>query len=688
MYLRKNPINLKKYLLLSIVFGLISSCKTETFELDKLSSQTGLTPSWQLPVAQIDLGIKTFLDSLDLEVDDQRDAYGTIYLKDTINDLGSVKIADIFDINDFTTTFDKTYSLEPISLDGASYYNDSVSFGSILGVPDGTTSAGVPPIALETVDSGTIDFFGSSFGEVTFQSGTLAFDVQNGFPIPVTLTVRLVNNAGVTVLTSTPTDLAQGASEEITLDLSSFTLEDTGSIAMDLQSPGTTNSVTVDATQQLSIDASYRNVLLSKAEIASPISIDYTFEQEVGFSSLDGEKLSQLDLEKGTFNIELIHDFGVPVKVSIESSDAEVSANPFDRTYNVSAASSPQNFDWNMDDVVIRFAHNGSQSYFTLQYTLEISLLAGQVIEANKTMQVSGSFTDLVLTAAYGDFGMKTSSFTETLEIDEDLTDFIDKFKLFEPKFDLIVNSTLGVPATYAIDASAFRKDGSFLDFEAPTVNPVILAPTQLLDTAQTRITYDNTNSNIEDFISFIPDDYISADLTFTTNPDGPPTTTNFLHKDSKIWVDAEVEAPVHFNISNFSISDTVRFEPPLKDEEDVDRILAASLYMHFTSDIPLNTRIHTSLIDTLTNSVLVDFDTFEMNAASTNEIGEVIAASEFTSELDFSDDQISALKEGNGLTMTVEVDSEENQTKNVKISSSARIKLSVAAKLKVQIDE
>ena len=341
-----------------------------------------------------------------------------------------------------------------------------------------------------------------------------------------------------------------------------------------------------------------------------------------------------------------------------------------------------------MNDVVIRFAHNGSQSYFTLQYILSINLLAGQVLEANKTMQVSGSFTDLELNAVYGDFGMKTSSFTETLEIDEDLTDFIDKFKLFEPKLDLIVNSTLGVPATYTIDASAFRKDGSFLDFEAPTVNPVISAPAQLFDTAQTRITYDNTNSNIEDFVSFIPDDYISANLMFKTNPDGPPTTTNFLHKDSKIWVDLEVEAPVHFNISNFSISDTVRFEPPLKDEEDVDRILAASLYMHFTSDIPLNTQIHTSLIDTLTNTVLVDFDTFEMNAASTNENGEVIAASEFTSELDFSPDQISALKEGNGLTMTVEVYSEENQTKNVKISSSARIKLSVAAKLKVQIDE
>ena len=302
MYLCKIPLNLNKYLLISIVFGLIFSCKTETFELDKLSSKTGLTPSLLFPVAQIDLGIKTFLDSLDLEVDDQRDAYGTIYLKDTINDIGSIELADVFDINDFTTTFDKTYSLEPISIDDASYYNDSVSFGSILGVPDGTTSAGVPPIALETVGSGAIDFFGSSFEEVTFQSGTFAFDVQNGFPIPVTLTVCLENNAGVTVLTSTPTDLAVGASEEITLDLSAFTLADSGFIAMDLQSPGTANSVTVDATQQLSIDASYRNVLLSKAEIASPISIDYTFDQEVGFTSLDSEKLSQLDLEKGTFN--------------------------------------------------------------------------------------------------------------------------------------------------------------------------------------------------------------------------------------------------------------------------------------------------------------------------------------------------------------------------------------------------
>ena len=63
------------------------SCETELFELDKLSNDTGLTPSVKLPVAKADIQLNSFLDRLDFNVDYERDDYATIYVSDSIQRL-------------------------------------------------------------------------------------------------------------------------------------------------------------------------------------------------------------------------------------------------------------------------------------------------------------------------------------------------------------------------------------------------------------------------------------------------------------------------------------------------------------------------------------------------------------------------------------------------------------------------
>ena len=58
----------------------VTGCKTDSFDFDKLSSKTNLSPEIQVPVAQATFNISTLLDSLDLEVDDSRDSYATVCL--------------------------------------------------------------------------------------------------------------------------------------------------------------------------------------------------------------------------------------------------------------------------------------------------------------------------------------------------------------------------------------------------------------------------------------------------------------------------------------------------------------------------------------------------------------------------------------------------------------------------------
>ena len=82
----------RSVLLLSFLLGLQLSCDTELFELDKLSQNTGLTPSLQLPFAQAEIQLNSYLDRLDFDVDYERDNYATIYVSDSIQRLLEISI--------------------------------------------------------------------------------------------------------------------------------------------------------------------------------------------------------------------------------------------------------------------------------------------------------------------------------------------------------------------------------------------------------------------------------------------------------------------------------------------------------------------------------------------------------------------------------------------------------------------
>ena len=57
---------------------------------------------------------------------------------------------------------------------------------------------------------------------------------------------------------------------------------------------------------------------------------------------------------------------------------------------------------------------------------MALNLEPGSVVEANKNIQLSGSFKDLELAHAYGDFSVSTSDFTEEIELSEDLSEYFD----------------------------------------------------------------------------------------------------------------------------------------------------------------------------------------------------------------------------------------------------------------------
>ena len=61
-------------------------------------------------------------------------------------------------------------------------------------------------------------------------------------------------------------------------------------------------------------------------------------------------------------------------------------------------------------------------------------------------------------------------------------------------------------------------------------------AATRLYEIAQSEWFYDKSNSNLDEFISFIPDDKLNLNATLDVNPNA--VNDNFLHDESEFWID------------------------------------------------------------------------------------------------------------------------------------------------------
>ena len=237
---------------------------------------------------------------------------------------------------------------------------------------------------------------------------------------------------------------------------------------------------------------------------------------------------------------------------------------------------------------------------------------------------------------------------------------------------------------------TAERKNGDHLDLiTSPSVsNPIIQAPTEIYDTIITELTFDTTNSNIQEFVSFFPNDSIRTSVTIETNPVEVDYRENFVFNHSKTWIDVMLEAPVHFNVDNFSINDSLFFQPLLEIDQDVDRLLRVLFHINYTSDFPVNLEFRPQLMDTLSKEVLAQFTPIQIDPAITNERGEVTEHAQGTTQIEFQADVIEALKYINGMPFELVINSTEKETKNAVISSNSKLKIDLAATIKFNLDD
>ena len=662
------------------------SCDTELFELDKLSQNTGLTPSVQLPVAQAEVQLISYLDSLDFDVDYDRDSYATIYVSDSIQRLVETSFEDVYDPTGLYSEVESSYSLSPIELENTINDFNRISMSEATNIPNGSTTV-IPPFQI-TIVLGTIDMYNEPYRSARFFDGSILFTVTNEFPIDADVRVLLYDENNQLITSSENFSVAKNTSEISSLQIDGLTVSKRLEARLEIQSSGTSQLITVDSQNQFVdtqfnlLDASVDLIELNQVE-----SFNYTFSTSVELDESDNISLEKMFLEESIIKLEFINQIEHPIELHISSSDLTVDGLPLKLHYTILGNNQTQVFPENLKNTAIEFTSDPvtGNSQFSVDYDMTLDLQPGDVLEANRDLRYKALFEVVDFEYIYGNFTNKQHIVSDSIRINQKLSELYDKVNVVDPKLTFTAHNGFGIPLSFSYDLFGTRTDGSQFEFVLDNNDQAIDAAAQLYEVAPSEWFYDKSNSNLNELISFIPDDKLNLDATLDVNPNA--VNDNFLHDESEFWIDIYAETPLHFNINNVEILDTLTIESPI-DTSDLEQILEATLHFDYRSELPLEVQLRTQMIDTLSKNIFFELDPLLLNPAPISTIGEVTEPATGRMSISLTQDEITDLADVNGIPFKLTVSSSETETKNAKISANSSIELKVQVEVKIDIDE
>lgn len=676
----------KSNLLLLLFLGIQLSCDTELLEIDKLSQNTGLTPIVQLPIAQAEVQLNSYLDSLDFDVDYDRDDYATIYVSDSIQRLLEISIQDVYDPTVLSAEVESSYTLSTIELEDTTNDFDRKSMSEVTLIPDSTTTV-IPPFQ-STIVLGTLDMYNEPYQSARFFDGSIEFTVTNEFPIDADIRILLYDENNQLITSSETLTAAKNTSETSSIQIDGLTISKRLEARLEIQSPGTTQPITTDNQSQFIdtqfnlSDARVDQLVLNQAE-----SFNYTFSTSVELDESGDILLEKMFLEESIIKLEFVNQIDLPLELHISSGDLTVDGSPLQLHYTILGNNQTQVFSEDLKNTAIEFTSDPETGnrQFSIDYDLTLNLQPGDMLEANRDIRYTASFEVVDFEYVYGNFTPKQHMVSDSIRIDQKLSELYNKVNVVDPKLTFTAHNGFGIPLSFSYDLFGKRTDGSQFEFILDTNDQAIDAAPQLYEIASSEWFYDKSNSNLDELISFIPDDKLNLDATFDVNPNA--VNDNFLYDESEFWIDIYAETPLHFNINNVEILDTLTIDSPI-DTSDLDQILEATLHFDYRSELPLKVQLRTQMIDTISKNVFFELDPLLLNPAPVSTSGEVTEPATGRMPISLTQDEITDLADVNGIPFELTISSSDPETKDAKISANATIELKVQVEVKIDLDE
>lgn len=270
-----------------------------------------------------------------------------------------------------------------------------------------------------------------------------------------------------------------------------------------------------------------------------------------------------------------------------------------------------------------------------------------------------------------------------------------------DPRLTLsIKNSYVVLPIRFSLSDMATysqiknKVDSITLD---PSINPYnLLYPTNLGGVAENTIEYNKQNSTIFQAIEGMPE-YVKFHADAFCNPDGDSGEENMIVDTSSVKVTASFYLPIWFRAGNFGTYDTMDFDLNDAMGNDLDSIESMLFRIISENGMPINLRLQVYFADSSLNILGALFDTTKtdntiMVGGQIGTDGKVVKPTRKIQDINFSSDQLAALKNTKKLLLAVYFSTTDFNKTNpgispyVKFFSDYKFKLTFGCQFKARL--
>lgn len=700
-----------KRLIFTLIMGavVLNSCVKEiTDDLDDLQTADD-TQDWIFPFINSDIQLED-LDSTNLKVYPD----GTVYYTSLVDSVAIIEPDSIFKLSPTQQLSVENFLFEGVNT--AAYTTTKLtSLQSILS-NDGTVWSILAPLnnttdivpAFASTNLG-IQFFPAitEINNVTYDAGLLDVKVTNTATFPLSnITLKITNSNGDDLGTVFYPNV--GAGETVTQQIGMAGKTILSTIRYEIltfESPGSSNPVNINFSTPFAVEvASTENMSVNTgvAEFNDPIfEFDFFYELKNALGNPLDEEITQVRIKSGTLQYLISSNLSTAIKLDGEITGSNGPSGVVQISHDL-----PGLVPFTVNDQIdlAGTTFDLTQDAFNPYNRIPIKFSPSHIFPApntfNKTDNISITFlaSDLEYEFVRGRFGEKTIPLTQkTVDwSDDDIFNHVSgDVEIENAKLNFYTYTNIGADYNASLLGYVENNNSDILNMqlnqELETSGPT---PPQFGNYILDVFSYDQTNSNADEIISFLPYSMTTAGQLFLNKNN--PTRECYINDEAFMRVDVELETPLHLTADTLFFIDTVSYDnadfDDIRDLDTAKFINSVYLHMNIENDFPVSVGTTLMIIDSVdetTDSLLQTVNYNDViDGAKVDANGETIESTKYNNIIELTKEDRIALVNGDKILVKVNLlTSKYNSTTPfVKLKSDDHFKLNLSVQVENHI--
>lgn len=633
--------------------------------IDVLDTDLSISPYLNVPVGSVrmtmgDVVPDTGLVSVDSNfffIKYNLDSALTLYADSLIPELPSLTIEDSSDVaNVVLPTFSQSADLT------------LGEFG-----PTSSLSGGLfvfPPLG--PVYGGSQALQGNSpVCSATISQGSATLTVTNSWPVPVQISVALVNNTnGSTVTNFVFPPILPGGSASQTKSLIGKSFSNNMSFEIvNVQSPGSSGSpVPYTPNDQITFLIQTNNLEVSSGSVVFPQSQLFARSEFYDFGLPSGIRLQEVFIKKAVirYNVEVPINGLVATNVSIPYSDNF--GSPFGFTINTTPGL-PSSGRVVLQNVRVDLSKMPGVPYNRIPLEVESNIVSTSTcvgFSANDELAFAFELDSIELDAVVGQFGSYDLDISETFSFNDlDLGLEYDQLVFYGPQLEIAFQNSIGIPVFIDLELSSINSFGTHR--ESVSNYPVAFPSDNSFPLLRESSLLVQPDSLVP-FIS-LPNQDLKVDVKAKVRSTGTPNPPHFIQLGEDMNINVSLVQKSRFGIDNLRYVDTVNVA--IADTSFLASVLEAFWGLTYSNGLPFSVEIDLSALDD--NGVQL----FAKELLISGKVGET--------KVDLSEPEILMLSSVKSIVWSLRFDSLPSDN-SLNVDDQLELNLSLGARIKIEV--